>query len=153
MFSPLEKPQLMSRVKLHYGVKNVLWKWKLGCCSFICCLETFIRWPSPSEILPSLFKGIKRNFIWIFIALKTFLKVWWRNFCFLWNYMTYYVFPPLEVFFVFDVSHLCHSAPEKPVGFFFFAAFVMRKNIRPISKLSLGESLDSIKIDGAFSKY
>lgn len=65
--------------------------------------------------------------------------------------MTYYVFPPLEVFFVFDVSHLWHYAPENQC--FFFAVFVMCKNIRPISKLSLGESLDSIKIDETFSKY
>lgn len=50
------------------------------------------------------------------------------------------------------MSHICGTMLLKTSGFF-FAVFVICKNIRPISKLSLGESLDSIKIDEAFSKY
>lgn len=49
------------------------------------------------------------------------------------------------------MSHICGTMLLKTSGF--FAVFVMCKNIRPISKLSLGESLDSIKIDETFSKY
>lgn len=86
-------------------------------------------------------------------ALKTFLNVCWRNFCFLKSYLAYFVFPPLKIFF--SVWHLTSVVlcSWKPVVFLQPLWCVKTSDPFPNCPQENQATLGNIKIVEVFSKY